>query len=57
MRFGPAFRSYDHWVARNVPCAGLNFVTLESGVCLHLNESEELEVFSSRKDSGTDAYA
>ena len=34
----------------DIPYAGLNFVTLDSGVCVHLNENEELELFSNRKD-------
>ena len=46
-RFDGEFRNYDVRVARDVPFSGINFTTLDNGLCLHLNESDELEVFSS----------
>jgi hypothetical protein len=43
--------AYDTKVVRDVTPSGLNFVTLDSGVCVCLNEGAELEVFSARKGS------
>jgi len=48
--------AYDVRVVRGVPLTGLNFVTLDSGVCVCLNEDEKLEIFSSRKDSPAIKY-
>ncbi|MDQ2730716.1 MAG: hypothetical protein M3Y56_03575, partial [Armatimonadota bacterium] len=50
LRFAPDYASYDLRTIRDVSVSALNFVTLDSGVCLHL-EGEDLELFSSRKDS------
>lgn len=38
---------YDVRVVSGVPLYGLNFVTLDTGICVCLNEDEKLEVFSS----------
>jgi hypothetical protein len=35
----------------DVAAVGLNFVTLDSGVCVCLNEDEQIELFSARKGS------
>lgn len=48
-RFDSAFTGYDVRETANVAYAGLNFTVLENGVCLHLNENDELELFSHRK--------
>jgi hypothetical protein len=48
-RFDPRCAAYDARVARDVACAGLDFVTLDTGLCLHLNEAGELEVFPAAK--------
>lgn len=52
-RFHPGYASCDERVDRDIPYTGLNFVVLDNGVCVHLNEQDELEVFSSRKGSST----
>ncbi len=52
-RFDTSYGSCDERVDRDVSYTGLNFVVLDSGVCVHLNEQEDLEVFSSRKGSST----
>ena len=44
---------YDVRVIKDVTPSGLNFVTLDSGVCVSLTEDAKLELFSSRKDSTT----
>src|SRR5262249_14141617 len=51
LRFTPEHRAYDLRKVPDVSCSGLNFVTLETGVCLHIDEGESLEVFSSCKGS------
>ena len=51
LRFDAAYATYDVRVVPDVTFAGLNFVTLDNGVCVHLNEKEELEIFSNRKDT------
>ena len=45
------YATYDLRKIADVSFTGVNFVTLDSGVCVLLNEEEDLEVFSSRKDS------
>ncbi len=51
-RFDDTFSSYDVRVVDDVTPADLNFVVLDSGVCVCLTEDEQLEVFSRAKGSG-----
>ena len=44
-------QAYDHVVEHDVGPVGLNFVTLPSGICVLLDEKDELRLFSNRKDS------
>lgn len=48
-RFSPDFALYDVRVIPNLATYGINFTVLDSGVCLHLSDSGELELFSSRR--------
>lgn len=48
-RFGAEYADYDVRVSDDVTPAGLNFVTLERGVCVHLTETGDLEVFRREK--------
>jgi len=50
-RFDQDTDAYDLRVVPDVAMGSLNFVTLDSGVCVCLNEEEKLELFSSRKGS------
>lgn len=50
-RFDDAFASYDLRIVHDVAQADLNFVVLDSGVCVCLTEDERLEVFSRAKGS------
>lgn len=50
-RFDKDYKSYDIRKVEDVAAVGLNFVTLDSGVCVCLNEDEELELFSCKKGS------
>jgi hypothetical protein len=55
-RFDPDSDTYDMRVVPDVSMDSLNFVTLDSGVCVCLNEEEKLELFSSRKGSNGIKY-
>jgi len=48
-RFDADYGAYDVRVIPDVAGAGLNFVVLGSGVCLHLTDRDELEVFPARR--------
>lgn len=50
-RFDTGSWVYDLRVVEDVSMGDLNFITLDSGVSVCLDENEELEVFSSRKGS------
>jgi hypothetical protein len=50
-RFGEGYADYDVRVSDDVTPAGLNFVTLAHGVCVHLTETGDLEVFRREKGS------
>lgn len=41
------FSSYVLWEEKDVVYSGINFVCLDNGVCAHINEAEELVLFSS----------
>ena len=50
-RFDTDYKTYDVRKVKDVAAVGLNFVTLDSGVCVCLNEDEQIELFSARKGS------
>ena len=50
-RFDNDYKTYDVRKIEDVAAAGLNFVTLDSGVCVCLNEEEQIELFSACKGS------
>ncbi len=50
-RFSADFAHYDLRRTRDVSHNGLNFVTLDSGICVCLTPTDELEVFANRPDS------
>lgn len=45
-RFDREHQSYDVRVVRDVGSGSLNFITLDTGVCVCLNEEDKLELFS-----------
>jgi len=47
-RFDAEYDAYDVRVAPDIAATGLNFVALAHGVCLHLNDKDELEIFPAR---------
>ncbi len=50
-RFDSEFQSYEVRLATDAHFTGVNITVLDNGVCLHLNEADELEIFSRYKDS------
>jgi hypothetical protein len=50
-RFSEDFNDYDVRVGTDVNLTNINFTVLDSGVSLHLNDEDELEVFSALKGS------
>lgn len=48
-RFDDEFTSHDLRTVPDVTPSGLNFVTLDSGVCVSITEDEKIEAFSARK--------
>ncbi len=50
-RYGESFAEYDVRMIQDVTLTDINFVVLDSGVCLHLNDRDELEVFAQQKDA------
>ena len=47
------FSSYSLRKVEDISYVGINFTILENGLVVHINEDEELEVFSNKKDSTT----
>lgn len=45
-RFNAAHDASDHRTEDDTGTIALNFVTLPTGICLHMNEKEELELFT-----------
>ncbi|KKN66629.1 hypothetical protein LCGC14_0469640 [marine sediment metagenome] len=50
-RFDSKYQTYDLRIVSDITNTGLNFITLDTGICVCLNEEEKIEAFSSRKDS------
>jgi len=48
-RFDEDFQTYDVRVVADVDLSALNFVTLDSGICVCVTEEEKLEAFPARK--------
>jgi serine/threonine protein kinase len=42
---------YDMRVIKDINPSGLNFITLDNGICIHLNDEESIEIFSKKKDA------
>lgn len=52
-RFADDYQSYDVREVEDITPSELNFVTLDSGVCVCLTEDENLELFSAKKGSAS----
>lgn len=50
-RYSNDFASYDLRIKKDINHSGFNFVVLDNGICVHINDEENLEIFSNGKDS------
>ena len=55
-RFDTTHKQYDLRIVEDITPTGLNFVTLDSGVVVCMNEDEQLEMFRSEKDHAKLSY-
>jgi len=53
LKFDDKFSSYSLRKVDDISYVGINFAVLDNGLVVHINENEELEIFSNKKDSGT----
>jgi hypothetical protein len=51
MRFSKDWSEYDVRKVENINFTGLNFTVLDNELCVSLNEEEEIEIFSGKKDA------
>lgn len=49
-RFATGFDSYDSWSEKDITYSGLNFVVLDTGNCVHIDEEERVNIFRNIKD-------
>jgi len=49
-RFDKEFRSYDAAVVQDISHSGLNFVVLDTGICVQIDEEENVIAFVAAKD-------
>jgi len=52
-KFNKTYSKYELRIVKDITNTGLNFVTLDSGICVCLNEDENIEAFSSKIGSRT----
>jgi len=52
-RFDKTYTKYDLRKVEDITYTGINFVTLDTGICVCLNEEEKIEAFSSKINSST----
>lgn len=50
-RFSEEFDSYTCRLIQDVQYSGINFVVLDNGVCVHINEQAQMEVFTNKPES------
>ena len=53
LKFDSKFSSYSVRKVDDISYVGINFTVLENGIAVHINENEELEIFSNKKESNT----
>lgn len=51
LKFDDKFSSYSLRKVDDVTYCGINFAVLENGLVVHINENEEVEIFSNKKDA------
>jgi len=52
-KFDDNFSQYSLRKEQNINYCGINFVVIDNGVVVHINEAEDLELFSNKKDATT----
>ncbi|MHA2426412.1 MAG: hypothetical protein ACXADB_00030 [Candidatus Hermodarchaeia archaeon] len=52
-RFDKSYAKYDVRYVKDIIHTGLNFVTLDTGICVCLNEDENIEAFSAKMNSSS----
>ena len=53
LKFNSKFSSYSFRKVGDITYYGINFTVLDNGIVIHINENEEIEIFSNKKDSNT----
>ena len=53
LKFDDKFSTYSLRKVEDIVYTGINFTVLENGLVIHINEDEEIEVFSNKKESNT----
>jgi len=53
LKFDDKFSSYSLRKVDDISYVGINFTVLDNGIAVHINENEELEVFTNKKDVNT----
>jgi len=51
LKFDDKFSSYSLRKVDDITYCGINFAVLENGIVVHINENEEVEIFSNKKDA------
>lgn len=52
LRFGRHYKIYDCRVIKDVDCVSINFVVLDNGVVISINEDGVMEIFSNNVENG-----
>jgi len=50
-RFNSSHQSYDLSIKSDIIYSGLNFIVLDNGLCVHMDEDENIELFSNKLGS------
>jgi len=53
LKFNNKFSSYSLRKVDDISYVGINFIVLDNGIVVHINENEEVEIFSNKKDANT----
>ncbi len=51
LKFDDKFSTYSLRKVDDISYSGINFAVLENGIVIHINDNEEVEVFSNKKDA------
>ena len=51
LKFDDKFSTYSIRKIEDISYSGINFAVLENGIVVHINDNEEVEIFSNKKDA------